>query len=118
MPTRGTVSKVTIHPTKQSTFKSHHPLFSSNDSRRPPGAPAPSPSTTARVAVNREFFRQLSAIFKIIIPRATSKEVFLIIAHSSFLLLRTYLSLLVAQLDGKLVGDLVRLSWSRSMIPE
>lgn len=66
------------------------------------------PSATARVGVNKEFFRQLRAIFKIIIPRPHSKEVFLIVAHTSFLLLRTYLSLLVAQLDGKLVGDLVR----------
>ncbi|KAK4704990.1 hypothetical protein P7C70_g1219, partial [Phenoliferia sp. Uapishka_3] len=106
VPTRGSVSKVVIHPTKQSTFKSHHPLFSSSDPGRP-GQASAAPSSTAKVGVNKEFFRQLSAILKIIIPRATSKEVFLVAAHTSFLLLRTYLSLLVAQLDGKLVGDLV-----------
>lgn len=31
----------------------------------------------------------------------------MIAAHTGFLLLRTWLSLLVARLDGKLVGDLV-----------
>ncbi|KAM0752189.1 hypothetical protein T439DRAFT_355062 [Meredithblackwellia eburnea MCA 4105] len=108
VPNRGRVSKVIIHPTKTSTFKSHAPHFST---KSPGGGAAttagPPPATGAKVGVNKEFFRQLSAIFKIIIPRATSKEVFLVAAHTGFLLLRTYLSLLVAQLDGKLVGDLV-----------
>ncbi|ORY47182.1 ABC transporter transmembrane region 2-domain-containing protein [Leucosporidium creatinivorum] len=106
VPNRGRVSKVLIHPTKQSTFDLHRPHF-----RPPPSSTSisnPTASTaTAKVGVNKEFFRQLSAIAKIIIPRMTSKEVFLIAAHTSFLLLRTYLSLLVAKLDGRLVGDLV-----------
>ncbi|BGP11007.1 ATP-binding cassette long-chain fatty acid transporter pxa1 [Rhodotorula toruloides] len=110
VPARGRVSKVLIKPTKATTFARHRPLF-----RKPPPA-ARSASSTAppsagaaaqRVGVNKEFFRQLSAIFRIIIPHATSKEVWLVGAHTAFLLLRTYLSLLVAQLDGKLVGDLV-----------
>lgn len=109
------MSKVIIRPTKASTFARHRPLF-----RKPPPAPSSSskaaPSTAPpgaaaasaqRVGVNREFFRQLGAILRIIIPHATSKEVWLLGAHTAFLLLRTYLSLLVAQLDGKLVGDLV-----------
>lgn len=105
VPSRGSVSKVLIHPTKQSTFDAHRPLFHPQPSTNPLKPLAGSP--TAKVGVNKEFFRQLAAIFKIIIPRAHSKEVFLIAAHTSFLLLRTYLSLLVARLDGKLVGDLV-----------
>lgn len=112
VPTQGRVSKVVIRPTKASTFARHRPLF-----RKPPPAPSSSSSskrapttaaTAQRVGVNREFFRQLAAILRIIIPHATSKEVWLLGAHTTFLLLRTYLSLLVAQLDGKLVGDLVR----------
>lgn len=39
--------------------------------------------------------------------RSTSKEAFLFALHTSFLLLRTYLSLLVAKLDGMIVRDLV-----------
>ncbi|GAA5968100.1 hypothetical protein JCM21900_000089 [Sporobolomyces salmonicolor] len=106
VPNRGRVSKVVIRPTKSSTFAAHRPLFR----RSPPAMSSPVPTaaaTAAKVGVNKEFFRQLGAILRIIIPRVTSKEVWLIGAHTSFLLLRTYLSLLVAQLDGKLVGDLV-----------
>lgn len=100
VPNRGRVSKVTIRPTKPSTFAAHRPLFRRRETKG--GATA-----TQRVGVNKEFFRQLAAIWRIIVPRATEKEVGLIAAHTTFLLLRTYLSLLVAQLDGKLVGDLV-----------
>lgn len=116
VPNRGRVSKVLIHPTKQTTFDAHRALFQ-------PTAPLPNSastlitstsSATAKVGVNKEFFRQLLAIFKILIPRMTSKEVFLISAHTSFLLLRTYLSLLVAKLDGRLVGDLVNWHHARA----
>lgn len=100
VPNNGRVAKVRIHPTKQSTFEAHRPLFV---------APAKlAPGASGKVGVNKEFFRQLGAILRIIIPRSHSKEVFLVAAHTFFLLLRTYLSLLVAQLDGRLVGDLVR----------
>ena len=60
-----------------------------------------------RVGVNAAFFKQLRAIFRILIPRSSSKEVVLFAMHTSFLLLRTYLSLLVAKLDGIIVRDLV-----------
>ncbi|KWU44593.1 hypothetical protein RHOSPDRAFT_33921 [Rhodotorula sp. JG-1b] len=116
VPNRGRVSKVTIRPTKATTFAAHRPLFrraaavgpAVAAARRAGESVAASANAAAqRVGVNKEFFRQLAAIWRIIVPRATSKEVWLIGAHTSFLLLRTYLSLLVAQLDGKLVGDLV-----------
>jgi hypothetical protein len=41
------------------------------------------------------------------IPRLGSKETFLVIAHSFFLVLRTVLSVAVARLDGRIVRDLV-----------
>ncbi|KAG0663263.1 hypothetical protein C6P46_002853 [Rhodotorula mucilaginosa] len=116
VPNRGRVSKVTIRPTKATTFAAHRPLFRraaaggpvAVAARRAGESVAASANAAAqRVGVNKEFFRQLAAIWRIIVPRATSKEVWLIGVHTSFLLLRTYLSLLVAQLDGKLVGDLV-----------
>jgi ATP-binding cassette subfamily D (ALD) long-chain fatty acid import protein len=43
----------------------------------------------------------------IIIPRSTSKEVLMVLVHTFFLLMRTYLSFLVAKLDGIIVRDLV-----------
>jgi len=90
--------------------------------KQPPGTTSASGTANAattvnKVGVNKEFFRQLRAILRIIVPRKRSKEVILILAHSSFLLLRTYLSLLVAKLDGKLVGDLVG-EQQRALMPE
>ena len=41
------------------------------------------------------------------IPRWNSKETGLLLSHGVFLVLRTYLSLVVARLDGAIVRDLV-----------
>ncbi|RHZ52038.1 ATP-binding cassette long-chain fatty acid transporter PXA2 [Aspergillus thermomutatus] len=61
-----------------------------------------------RVEVNREFFRNLLRLLKIVIPGWKSKEFRLLFGHSVFLVLRTMLSLYVAELDGRLVSSLVR----------
>lgn len=61
-----------------------------------------------RVELNREFFRSLLRLLRIVIPGWRSKELGLILSHSVFLVLRTLLSLYVAELDGKLVSSLVR----------
>lgn len=112
VPSRGRVSKVVITPTPASTFEAHRALFTAPSKTKrtiqqpATGSQSKQPSV-ARVGVNKEFFRQLRAIMKIIVPTSTSKEVWMIAAHTGFLLLRTWLSLLVAKLDGKLVGDLV-----------
>lgn len=61
-----------------------------------------------RVEVNREFFRSLFRLVKIVVPGWRSKELRLLVGHSVFLVLRTLLSLYVAELDGRLVSNLVR----------
>ncbi|RMD42307.1 hypothetical protein DV735_g2837, partial [Chaetothyriales sp. CBS 134920] len=61
-----------------------------------------------RVEINREFFQNLLRLLKIVIPGLRSKEFRLIISHTVFLILRTLLSLYVAELDGKVVGALVK----------
>ncbi|GAK68093.1 ATP-binding cassette transporter [Moesziomyces antarcticus] len=134
VPNRGRVSKVPIKPTKASTFDADYAVFrklpptsdtgaanakkknlSDDDRKRSQiedakamraegGAAA---ATAKKVGVNKEFFRQLKAIFRILIPRRNSKEVFIFLLHTSFLVLRTYLSMLVARLDGVIVRDLV-----------
>ncbi|KAI0244035.1 ATP-binding cassette long-chain fatty acid transporter pxa1 [Massospora cicadina] len=68
------------------------------------------PTRAGRVGVNRQFFAQLSAIAKILFPsggcRADSLALTLML-HTLFLVLRTYISLVVARVDGRLVRDLV-----------
>ncbi|KAK5445338.1 ATP-binding cassette long-chain fatty acid transporter pxa2 [Exophiala xenobiotica] len=61
-----------------------------------------------RVEINREFFRNLYRLLKIVIPGWRSKELRLIVSHSVFLVLRSLLSLYVADLDGKVVSALVK----------
>ena len=61
-----------------------------------------------RVEINREFFRNLGRLLKIVIPGLKSKELRLLVSHSVFLVARTLLSLYVAELDGKVVSALVK----------
>ena len=61
-----------------------------------------------RVELNREFFKNLLRLLRIVIPGWKSKELRLVISHSFFLVIRTLISLYVAELDGKLVSSLVR----------
>jgi ATP-binding cassette subfamily D (ALD) long-chain fatty acid import protein len=65
------------------------------------------PASKQRVAVDKEFFRQLRALLMILIPRIRSKETFLLLMHSVFLILRTWLSVVVAKLDGSIVRSIV-----------
>lgn len=60
-----------------------------------------------KVGVNKEFRRQLTSIAAILFPSWHTKEAGLLILHSIFLILRTYLSVVVARLDGRIVRDLV-----------
>lgn len=61
-----------------------------------------------KVELNREFFQNLFRLLKIVIPGVRSKEMRLLISHTVFLVIRTLISLYVAELDGKLVSALVR----------
>ena len=66
-----------------------------------------SSASAMRVGVDREFLRQLRALFRIIFPTLRSKEIYMFVLHTFFLVLRTYLSLLVARLDGYIVKSLI-----------
>ncbi|KAL5593981.1 uncharacterized protein BROUX77_007328 [Berkeleyomyces rouxiae] len=68
----------------------------------------PPPGKRRRVELNREFFRSLMRLVKIVIPGWKSKEARLLISHSFFLILRTLISLKVAAMDGAIVKSLVK----------
>ncbi|CCC07431.1 hypothetical protein SMACR_02437 [Sordaria macrospora] len=61
-----------------------------------------------KVELNREFFRSLLRLLKIVVPGWRSKETRLLISHSFFLVLRTLISLKVAAMDGAIVKALVK----------
>jgi ATP-binding cassette subfamily D (ALD) long-chain fatty acid import protein len=61
-----------------------------------------------KVALDRDFFRSLLRLLKIVIPGWRSKETRLLISHSFFLVLRTLISLRVAEMDGAIVKALVK----------
>lgn len=109
VPYKDSTSKVTIHPTKSLTFDAHRRLF-----LNPPRASGLSDGVTPQIpppqtkpGLNLAFLHQFLSLLSIMIPRWTSKETGLLLSHGMFLMLRTYLSLVVARLDGEIVRDLV-----------
>ena len=86
-----------MHPTPDTLFSSHKRHF-----------PLLPPSAQNKPNVDRAFLRQLLAILRIVFPSYRSTEVGIVLVHSTFLVLRTVLSVGVAKLDGKIVKALVR----------
>ncbi|MCJ1479530.1 hypothetical protein MMC13_008216 [Lambiella insularis] len=110
VPYRTTTAKVTIHPTKPTTFDAHRRLFLNPPKAARLGdkqvlALVPPPQT--KPGLNLAFLHQFLSLLSIMIPRWNSKESGLLVSQGVFLLLRTYLSLVVARLDGEIVRDLV-----------
>lgn len=110
VPYKDSTSKVTIHPTKAMTFDAHRRLFLNpprasglTDGQQTPQVPPPQ----TRPGLNLAFLHQFLSLMSIMIPRWQSKETGLLLSHGLFLMLRTYLSLVVARLDGEIVRDLV-----------
>ncbi|KAK1072944.1 ATP-binding cassette long-chain fatty acid transporter pxa1 [Friedmanniomyces endolithicus] len=105
VPYKDRTTGVTIHPTKNTTFDAHRRLF-----LNPPREASMEdgvPPANIRPGLNMAFLYQFGALMRIMIPRASSKESGLLLTHAVFLLLRTYLSLVVARMDGEIVRDLV-----------
>lgn len=61
-----------------------------------------------KVELNRDFFRSLLKLLRIVVPGWRSKETRLLISHSFFLVVRTLISLKVAAMDGAIVKALVK----------
>ena len=69
-----------------------------------------------KAEVNKQFLLRLLKIFQILIPTFKSKIVWILSLHTFFLVLRTYISLYIAKLDGKLVKYLVSLESNASSL--
>ncbi|KAL2431512.1 Peroxisomal long-chain fatty acid import protein 2 [Exophiala dermatitidis] len=111
VPKGDTTSKVIIHPIRPTTFDAHRRLFLAPPrvTRMGSGAstPAYGPPPQTKPGLNLAFLHQFLSLLNIMIPRFRSKETALLLSHAVFLVLRTYLSLVVARLDGAIVRDLV-----------
>ncbi|KAJ3340718.1 hypothetical protein HDU93_006388 [Gonapodya sp. JEL0774] len=71
---------------------------------------------TARANIDAEFFARLRKIFRILIPGVASQEFLIFSLYSFFLVFRTYLSVYVAKLDGRIVSALVRMKGREFML--
>ena len=111
VPKGSTTSKVIIRPTRPTTFDAHRRLFLTPPrvTRISSGAstPAYGPPPQTKPGLNLAFLHQFLSLLNIMIPRFRCKETALLFSHGVFLILRTYLSLVVARLDGAIVRDLV-----------
>lgn len=110
VPYRNSTAEVKINPTKPMTFDAHRRLF-----LNPPRAArlgdgqivGSVPPPTTKPGLNVAFIHQFLSLLSIMIPHWNSKESGLLLSQGVFLLLRTYLSLVVTRLDGEIVRDLV-----------
>jgi ATP-binding cassette subfamily D (ALD) protein 2 len=59
-------------------------------------------------AVNREFFKRLRLLLRIMIPRLLCKESGLLALHTLTLIARTFISIYVATLEGRMVKYIVQ----------
>ncbi|KAK3622321.1 ATP-binding cassette long-chain fatty acid transporter pxa1 [Elasticomyces elasticus] len=105
VPYKDYTTSVTIFPTKSTTFDAHRRLFLNPPKEARMGDTVPPPNI--RPGLNVAFLYQFGALMRIMIPRVGCKESGLLLTHAVFLLLRTYLSLIVARMDGEIVRDLV-----------
>ncbi|OMJ08894.1 ATP-binding cassette sub-family D member 2 [Smittium culicis] len=67
-----------------------------------------SPPVRKLGSVDKRFLFQIKAILRILIPNWYCKEIFIICIHSLFLVLRTWISVVIAELDGKIVKYLIQ----------
>lgn len=109
MPYRHSTAKVTIYPTKATTFDAHRRLFLNppRAARLGDGLVGQVPPPNTKPGLNIAFIHQFLSLLSIMIPHWNSKESGLLVSQGAFLLLRTYLSLVVTRLDGEIVRDLV-----------
>jgi len=61
-----------------------------------------------KIGVDRLFFKRMKLLLRILIPSLLSKEFLWLLIHSLTLVVRTFLSIYVAELDGRMVRSIVK----------
>ncbi len=72
-----------------------------------PGAEVGPDGKKLKVAVDKDFVRRLKLLLSIVVPGFRSKELWLLVLHTGFLISRTFLSIYIASLDGSIVKSIV-----------
>ncbi|CAF0940732.1 unnamed protein product [Adineta ricciae] len=90
---------------RSALLKKRRALVISKESRT---TDASSPSSPIRNALNKQFYHQLRALIRILIPNVKSDSFALLILHLTTLITRTFLSIYIAHLDGAIVKSLVQ----------
>jgi len=93
--------QVNITPLSESYLKATRKFFPLIEPQKPGQGPKAKPVKSQ--------LEQLVSILRIAFPSVRSKQAMILLTHSAFLVLRTYLSVLVARLDGRIVRDIVSL---------
>ncbi|XP_041379616.1 ATP-binding cassette sub-family D member 1-like [Gigantopelta aegis] len=75
-----------------------------------------STQTKRSPTVDKQFFKQLKYLLKIVIPKLWSKEFGVLFLHTLSLITRTFLSIYVATLDGAIVKTIVQRDVKKFMI--
>ena len=109
VPYRFSTAEVKIYPTRPTTFDAHRRLFLNppRAARLGDGVAGQVPPPNTKPGLNIAFIHQFLSLLSIMVPHWNSKESGLLFSQGLFLLLRTYLSLVVTRLDGEIVRDLV-----------
>lgn len=84
-------------------------------------SPSHSPSDQQKIDkfspnVDKQFYLQLQYLIKIIIPKIWCKEFGILSMHTISLIIRTFLSIYVAQLDGSIVQTIVQRDVTRFVV--
>lgn len=98
------VSKILKNPSQK------EPLIISNNNKNEPSQPeeAEKPKRTFIPGFNKEFVIQLYKIIRLLIPGIWCKEVGFLSVHTIVLLTRTFMSIYVATMEGRMVKYIVQ----------
>lgn len=67
------------------------------------------------IMVNKEFLQRLVKLLRILVPNIWSKEFLWLALHSTALVVRTFLSIYVADMDGRMVKSVGKITWTSTV---